>query len=327
MKIFKTERVSYFNAKFLPIKFKKESDKILSKPEKSSMKKFICHKKNLYPQHFLNNKVFHFNVDKYDSLGVKQEKIQKEGRWTLKEHIQFLQALDKFGISWKKISDLIPSRTPTQIRSHSQKFYKRLKECKDTELGIDFTSKHINNVNDMIAHIREVNKDYNIVTIFLYLSEKCFPDKNPKKPHKIDNININNILREDININIDNNIDDSDFNNNIKANIANKEEVTSNKIINNTINNSPINNIFINNINYFNGINNLVPSIQFYSYNSNASNSLNNNIPLQNIPFNTMDILSNYINSKYLLDKNYTFDYPINNTEIFDANNAKNHFE
>ena len=319
MKIFKTERISYFNTKFLPIKFKTESDKILSKPEKSSMKKFICHKKNLYPQHFLNNKVFHFNVDKYDSLGVKQEKIQKEGRWTLKEHIQFLQALDKFGISWKKISDLIPSRTPNQIRSHSQKFYKRLKECKDTELGIDFTSRHINNVNDMIAHIKSVNKDYNIVTVFLYLSEKCYPDKNPKKPHEIDNININNILSE--NINIDNNSNNSDFNNNIKVSIINKEVVMNNKIISNNINNSPNNNIFINNINYFNVNNDLNSLIQFYLNNSNASDSINNNMSIQNIPFNTMDIISNYNNYKYLLDKNYALNYPINNTEIINAKN------
>ena len=47
-------------------------------------------------------KVFHFGVDNYDSLCEKQRKIKKEGRWTLKEHIQFLQALDKIGINWKK---------------------------------------------------------------------------------------------------------------------------------------------------------------------------------------------------------------------------------
>ena len=219
-------------------------------------------------------------MDKYDSLGMKQEKIQKEGRWTLKEHIQFLQALDKFGISWKKLSDLIPTRTPNQIRSHSQKFYKRLKECKDTELGIDFTSRHINNVNDMIAHIREVNKDYNIVTIFLYLSEKCYPDKNPKKPQKVDNININNILSKDMNINLENNSSDSDFNNDIKENIVNKEVIIGNKIINNNFNSSPISNIFINNISYLNYI---PPLFQFYSNNAIISNSINNNMSIQNI--------------------------------------------
>ena len=48
---------------------------------------------------------------------------------------------------------------------------------------------------------------------------------------------------------------------------------------------------------------------------------------IQNIPFNTMDILSNYNNSKYLLDKNYLFDYPINNIELICVNNAKGNCE
>ena len=62
--------------------------------------------------------------------------------------------------------------------------------------------------------------------------------------------------------------------------------------------------------------------IQFYLNNSNASDSINNNISIQNIPFNTMDIISNYNNYKYLLDKNYAFNYPINNTEIINAKNG-----
>ena len=172
----------------------------------------------------------------------------------------------------------------------------------------------------MIAHIKSVNKDYNIITVFLYLLEKCYPDKNPKKPHKIDNININNILREDINISLDNNSNNSNFNNDIKENIVNKEGVMSNKIINNNINNSLISNIFINNISYFNY---LPPLIRFYSNNAFISNSINNNMSIQNITFNTMDILSNYNNSKYLLDKNYLFDYPLNNIELIGVNNTK----
>ena len=216
--------------------------------------------------------------------------------------------------------NVIPTRTPNQIRLHSQKFYKRLKECKDTELVIDFTSRHIKNVNDMIAHIKSVNKDYNIVTVFLYLSEKCYPDKNPKKTNKIDNININNILREDINI--DNNSTDSDLNNNIQANIAKNEVAMSNKIINNNCNNSPINNVLINNINYYNY---LLPLIQFNLNNSNTS--INNNMSFQNITFNTKNIMRNYDDLKNLSDKNNIFNYPIYNFELIGVNNVKDHCE
>ena len=71
MKIFKTEKVIYFNTKYLPSKFNPESDNIFSKPKESSMNKFIYHKNNLYPQQFLNKKLLHFHVIKYDSQDMK----------------------------------------------------------------------------------------------------------------------------------------------------------------------------------------------------------------------------------------------------------------
>ena len=311
MKLFKTERIIYFKTKYSQ---KIEPNEIITKSEESSTNRFICIKEN-YSQKFLSKKVCHFRVDKYDSLFLDQIKGKKEGKWTLKEHIQFLQALEKFGVNWKKISDYIPSRTSIQIRSHSQKFYKKLKECKDTELGIDFTSRHINNINDMISHIKSVNKDYNVFNLFLYLSEKCYPNKIPQNPDKVNNIDINNILRETININ-NNDKNDSLFNNNIKENIIDKEVNINKQIINNNIINTPINNILFNNINYLSSINNFEPLIQLYLNHSVKSNNINNNTILQNSSKINLDIVNdNFINnnSKYLLDKNYIFNYPINN--------------
>ena len=95
-----------------------------------------------------------------------------EGRWTLKEHIQFLPCLNKYGIKWKKIKSLIPTRTGDQIRSQTQKFYVKLKLYKDDELGIDFTKDDIKNLRDMINHVKNINSNYNIVTLFLYITEK-----------------------------------------------------------------------------------------------------------------------------------------------------------
>ena len=264
MKLFKTERIIYFNTKYSQ-KFK--PNEIISKPEQISTNEFISINEN-YPQKFLTKKVGRFRVDKYSSFLENQTKNQKEGRWTLKEHIQFLQALEKFGQNWKKISDFIPSRTSTQIRSHSQKFCKRLKECKDIELGIDFTSRHINNVNDMIAHIKSVNKDYNIVNVFLYLSEKCYPNKNSQKENKENkaNININNIIDETINKN-NNNSNNYLFTNDIKENIIDKGININKQIINNNFINTPINNIYINNINNIN--NNDKKAIYNFEFSSN----------------------------------------------------------
>jgi len=49
------------------------------------------------------------------------------GRWTKKEHEQFLQGLHLYGRNWKQIESLIPTRSCAQIRSHAQKFFRRMK--------------------------------------------------------------------------------------------------------------------------------------------------------------------------------------------------------
>ena len=64
-----------------------------------------------------------------------------------------------------------------------------------TELGIDFTSENINNINDMISHIKSVNKDYNIITVFLYLSEQSYQEKNESNKCEL-NFDINNMLNK-----------------------------------------------------------------------------------------------------------------------------------
>ena len=101
----------------------------------------------------------------------------KKGRWTLKEHIEFLKGIDKYGKDLKKIK--INSRSLIQLRSHAQKFFISLKKVKDTQLGINFTSNSIKNIKDMVDHIKSVNNEYNIVYVFLYLSEK-YNQKNEK---------------------------------------------------------------------------------------------------------------------------------------------------
>ncbi|RLN45590.1 hypothetical protein BBJ29_009467 [Phytophthora kernoviae] len=47
------------------------------------------------------------------------------GRWTKREHELFLEGLQRFGKSWKKISSLVHSRTLVQIRTHAQKYLQK----------------------------------------------------------------------------------------------------------------------------------------------------------------------------------------------------------
>lgn len=307
MKIFKTERIIYFYTKDI---LKSNDNKDLSKQKNLNL--FNTKEKNndLLSNKFLTKKYCRFNVEKMDEYFGADIKDSKEGRWTLKEHIQFLQAINKFGTSWKNIKRLIPTRTSTQIRSHSQKFYKKLKKCKDDELGIDFTSDSINNVNDMINLIKFVNHDYDIVNVLLYMSGKNFGNKNSKKMDKIEQeVNINNIINDEKYFN------DFYLKNNMYIN-KNYEKILINRETNDKLQNSnisfPLNNLFIGNFNMVN--NNLDLLLKNYLNNNIIMNIINNNNFLYS---NLLNLNNYYINN---IQNDSSDSKNINNNKSIDNN-------
>lgn len=50
-----------------------------------------------------------------------------EGRWTVDEHRRFIEAILKHGNDWKNVQNHIKTRSSTQSRSHSQKFFLKIK--------------------------------------------------------------------------------------------------------------------------------------------------------------------------------------------------------
>jgi len=64
------------------------------------------------------------------------------GRWTTEEHRLFLQGLQKYGKSWKKIACLVPTRTLVQIRTHAQKFL--MKKTWDHQLSSSASALNVN---------------------------------------------------------------------------------------------------------------------------------------------------------------------------------------
>ena len=66
---------------------------------------------------------------------------QNTGRWTYAEHCLFLKGLELHGKGWKKIANLIRTRTVVQIRTHAQKYFQKLEKAKlngdDSELSLD----------------------------------------------------------------------------------------------------------------------------------------------------------------------------------------------
>lgn len=307
MKIFKTERIIYFYTKDI---LKSNDNKDLSKQKNLNLLNTKEKNNDLLSNKFLTKKYCRFNVEKMDEYFGADIKDSKEGRWTLKEHIQFLQAINKFGTSWKNIKRLIPTRTSTQIRSHSQKFYKKLKKCKDDELGIDFTSDSINNVNDMINLIKFVNHDYDIVNVLLYMSGKNFGNKNSKKMDKIEQeVNINNIINDEKYFN------DFYLKNNMYIN-KNYEKILINRETNDKLQNSnisfPLNNLFIGNFNMVN--NNLDLLLKNYLNNNIIMNIINNNNFLYS---NLLNLNNYYINN---IQNDSSDSKNINNNKSIDNN-------
>ena len=49
------------------------------------------------------------------------------GRWLPEEHQKFIEGILKYGNEWKKVQNVIKTRSSTQARSHAQKFFLRLK--------------------------------------------------------------------------------------------------------------------------------------------------------------------------------------------------------
>ena len=146
----------------------------------------------------LGKKRILFSVEK-DCENNKKSSSEKysednlsEGRWSYNEQIKFIEGLSKAGTNWKKFKEIINTRTLPQIRSHAQKFFKKLKRCKNNELGIDFTSNSIRSIKDMINHIKTVNKNYDISNVFIHLCD------NQQKEEKI---NLEDFYKKNYNVN------------------------------------------------------------------------------------------------------------------------------
>jgi len=175
-----------------------KSQKFIEKNNVS--KKFnIIHNQNEENELFISKKLLRMK-DSQAKFSIKKECknessnnfISNEGRWSKEEHEKFLEGIVLYGINWKKIKTLIETRTSMQVRSHAQKFYHKMKKCKDEILGIDFTSNSVLNIRDMINQIKNNNYNYNIINIFKYLSDKF--DNRKKSKENILKRNNKNII-------------------------------------------------------------------------------------------------------------------------------------
>ena len=292
--MFKTERIILFKAKKAGKNNNDVNKKILYKTQAYFARCESKNNKELLQKMLLNPKPHPFRVNNYDSHLFNPTIT---GRWKFKEHIQFLEGLDKYGVKWKKIYSLMKTRTPNQIRSHAQKFFLKLKQVKDEQLGIDFTSDNINNIKDMINNIKSINRDYDLIRVFLYLSEKYTAMKKDEKSikHEKELISeIDNNSGSDNSIKNENNINNNDIiinNTNLDMNISNDNNAFNNnnmQISNDNFMSNIFNqDYFNNNLFFMNYINNIT--------NVNIYNNFLNNIMIQNIHLTNLIPIDNSI--------------------------------
>lgn len=51
----------------------------------------------------------------------------RSGRWTVEEHQLFLQGIQYYGRDWRRVQDVVKSRSIAQVRTHAQKIFSREK--------------------------------------------------------------------------------------------------------------------------------------------------------------------------------------------------------
>ena len=281
---------------------------------------------------FITKKNFYFKIEDTNECKKKSSDniIANEGRWSKEEHEKFLEGIVLYGINWKKVKTLIGTRTSIQVRSHAQKFFYKMKTCKDESLGIDFTLNSICNIRDMINQIKNNNSQYKIINVFKYLTYKCDNleksrkkvvvkgDNNFKKNELNNPPNIINLKENDLNLNESNFF----FNQN---NIINDQ-----KIMKETQN---INNNYSNissNMNNQNNIINILHNLLKISYYSNAYNFLlSSNVNSSNYDItNSVNkllinflITNNSLNNSNLINENILLSLALQNNILNNINN------
>lgn len=74
--------------------------------------------------------------DQSNKIFVTKKLSYNTGRWKEDEHRRFIEAILNFGNEWKNIQKHINSRSSTQSRSHSQKFFLKIKSSQSPVLDV-----------------------------------------------------------------------------------------------------------------------------------------------------------------------------------------------
>ena len=164
----------------------------------------------------------------------KEEKNFSIGRWTKQERIKFAEALYHFGFDWNKINAYISTRNMIQLRSHAQKFLKKLKT--DTfivQKGLDFKEMNweqsLNYLKEKLSRQELLNILYSIETELD--DNKRMTEKYLQRKRLSLNKNNLNINEETLNSSSNSSFDEFNFNSNKNKICEQKENLKENNSV------------------------------------------------------------------------------------------------
>ena len=103
--------------------------RVFTKHNKSFKRPYNSSSSKKFKTHPLTRK-FYSNFENPEfkkNLKCNNQKKVSNGRWTKSEHKQFLEAMNQFGHNWRKVEAYMGTRTSSQIRSHAQKYFLKIK--------------------------------------------------------------------------------------------------------------------------------------------------------------------------------------------------------
>ena len=265
-----------------------------------------------------------FYTINYNLFENDKEENKNEGRWSYDERIKFIKAYVNFGKNYKLSQKFIGSRNRKQIRSHGQKFFKKIKSIKNNDF--DFSNDNIKDFSDIFRIIEAKNennidkKEY-IINTLISLCESIPKNENNNLYKKIKNNDIKK--RNEIEDKVDKTIKYPSLNNEKNIKRENDNDPSKN-IINNEdkmfiIENEMNNNLVNTNLNLKEDqINQKGLDLEEIDLNKGINIELNEKKQKNDIFANEKNVCSNYFN----VDNNLNPSFKIYDDFIDSAGNS-----
>ena len=133
-------------------------------------KNYLLYYTKYHPYMALNN---NFNIEN-ESLELNEDENDNNnniinGRWSQKEHLLFIKGCLLYNNNWKMVQNYIQTRSCSQIRSHSQKyFYKLNKKYQNNNVTKILNQEEINKLinKNKFSNKDMENAEMHIMTLF-----------------------------------------------------------------------------------------------------------------------------------------------------------------